>query len=570
LAEKKQMTPEKNKQHLLPRSMVLISYDANSLLRGSDQVYKKFQEELELFNIQDEVTLTTVTDIGRHDAVPMVIVYPEAIVYGPIKAEQVHYLVEEHLYKGRIVEEYLAPMRELSGQIAWLRSRKGAMPVEHRIVLERAGLIDPESIEDYIVHDGYQALARVLSNFTPKEVINIIDQSGLQGRGGAGFSVGRKWTFVASAKGNPKYVICNADESEPGTFKDRVVLEGDPHSIIEAMIIAGYSVGASEGYIYIRGEYKLAYKRLEEAIKQARAFGFLGKNIFEKGFEFDIHIHAGAGAYICGEETALIESIEGKRGEPRARPPYPPTNGLWGKPTLVNNVETLANVPAIIRHGPEWFRGFGTPKSTGTKVYTILGNVNQTGVIEVPMGITLREVIMIYAKGMKNNASFKMAQTGGSSGSIIPSSLQDTPMDFESYRKAGVSLGSGALLICDENNCVIDLAKVLTQFFRFESCGKCTPCRVGTQRTYEILTRISQGTGKMSDLDELAYLGKNMEALSNCGLGQTASGPIKDILHHFRAEVEAHILLGVCPSGICPMTEPAGEINLHEQLAIKV
>jgi NADP-reducing hydrogenase subunit HndC len=363
--------------------------------------------------------------------------------------------------------------------------------------------------------------------------------------------------FVTLAKGMPKYVICNADESEPGTFKDRVILEGDPHSILEAMAISGYAVGANEGYVYIRGEYKLAYHRMEIAIQQAHDYGLLGKNLFNRNFDFEIHLHAGAGAYICGEETALIESIEGKRGEPRARPPYPPTVGLWGKPTLVNNVETLANIPPILRNGADWYRMLGTPKSTGTKVYTILGNVNQTGVIEVPMGITLREVISIYAKGMKNNAPFKLAQTGGSSGSVIPASLQDTPMDFESYRKAGVSLGSGALLICDENTCVVDLAKVLMNFFRFESCGKCTPCRIGTKHSYDILTRISTGQGKLEDLDELVYLGENMEMLSNCGLGQTASGPVRDVLRHFRAEVEAHIRLGLCPTGVCPMV-PAG------------
>ena len=553
------------------RSFVLVSFDPDSVLHGAAEILLAFQEKIQAFGLQDEVTVTTVTDIGRHDAIPMVIVYPEAVLYGPVGPGDVQRIVEEHLYKGRIVEELLAPVRELTGQIAWLRTRKGALPAEKRIVLQRAGLIDPESIDEYILHDGYQALVKAVTELTPKEVIAIIEKSGLQGRGGAGFPVGRKWSFVAQAAGTPKYVICNADESEPGTFKDRVILEGDPHSILEAMIIAGYALDASEGYIYIRGEYKLAYQRLVTAIAQARQYGLLGEGLFNSNFNFDIHIHAGAGAYICGEETALIESIEGKRGEPRARPPYPPTNGLWGKPTLVNNVETLANVPPILRNGPEWFRGIGTPKSTGTKVYTILGNVNQTGVIEVPMGITLREVIAIYAKGMKHNAPFKLAQTGGSSGSIVPASLQDTPMDFESFRKAGVSLGSGALLICDESTCVVDLAHVLMEFFRFESCGKCTPCRVGTQRSYDILTRISQGLGKIEDLDELVYLGENMETLSNCGLGQTASGPVRDILRHYRAEVEAHIRLGVCPSGVCSMTPPVVLSNQPaEPLAVQI
>lgn len=535
------------------RSMVLVSDDPASKMRGADALLQNLQAEIESLGLEDEISLSTVSDIGRHDAVPMVIVYPEAVVYGPVHPKDSHRLIEEHLIKGDIIKDLQVPVRELSGRIAWLNSRKGTLPAEKRVVLERAGIIDPESIEDYIIHNGYEALAKALTEMIPTDVIAELEKSGLQGRGGAGFPVGRKMSFVAKAPGSPKYVICNADESEPGTFKDRLIMEGDPHSIVEAMIIAGYATGAKEGYIYVRGEYALAYKRLENAIKQAREYGFLGKNIFEKGFDFNIHLHAGAGAYICGEETALIESIEGKRGEPRSRPPYPPTQGLWGKPTLVNNVESLANVPPILRNGADWYRKIGTPSSHGTKVYTILGNVNFTGVIEVPMGITLREVISIYAKGIKNNGTFKLVQTGGSSGSVVPASLQDTPMDFESFRKAGVSLGSGALLICDEGNCVVDLAKTLINFFRSESCGKCTPCRIGTQRSYEILDRISKGMGTLADLDELQRLGENMEQLSNCGLGQTASVPVRDILRHFRAEVEAHIRLGVCPTGVCSM-----------------
>jgi NADP-reducing hydrogenase subunit HndC len=535
------------------RSMVLVSSDPESMQRGAGELFQRIQQEINARGLGGEVALSTISDVGRKDVIPMVIVYPEAVVYGPVKPDDAAFLVEEHLYKGRIASRLCAPVRELTGSIAWLRARKGTLPAEKRIVLQRAGVIDPESLEDYIIHDGYEALARAVTEMTPADVIDVINKSGLQGRGGAGFPVGRKWSFVASARGDQKYVICNADESEPGTFKDRLILEGDPHSIIEAMTIAGFAVGASEGYIYIRGEYAMAYQRLETAIHQAHEMGFLGQNLFGSEFSFEIHIHAGAGAYICGEETALIESIEGKRGDPRARPPYPPTYGLWGKPTLVNNVETLANIPAIIRNGPEWFSSFGTPSSPGTKVYTILGNVNVTGLIEVPMGITLREVLAIYAKGMKNNKTFKLVQTGGSSGSITPASLQDTPMDFESFRKAGVSLGSGALLICDENTCVVDLAKVLLQFFRFESCGKCTPCRIGTQRSYEILERITRGEAVMEDLDELKRLGDAMETLSNCGLGQTAAVPLRDIMRHFRAEVEAHISLGICPAGVCSM-----------------
>jgi NADP-reducing hydrogenase subunit HndC len=535
------------------RSMVLVSGDPASLVQGAETVLECLQKEIEAFGLADEISVTMVSDFGRYDSVPMVVVYPEAVVYGPVHQEDVHYLVEEHLYKGRIAEGLRAPVRELTGPIAWLRARKGSLPAEQRIVLERIGIVDPESIEDYIIHNGYAALGKVLAGMAPADVIAELNASGLQGRGGAGFPTARKWTFVASASGEPKYVICNADESEPGTFKDRLILEGDPYSIIEAMTIAAYAVGASEGFIYIRGEYKLAYHRLENAIQQARSYGLLGENIFGKDFHFDIHVHAGAGAYVCGEETALIESIEGKRGEPRSRPPYPPTSGLWGKPTLVNNVETLVNVPPILRNGAGWYKGFGTPGSPGTKVYTILGNVNVTGLVEVPMGITLREVITIYAKGMKEGSTLKLFQSGGSSGSIAPASLQDTPMDFESFRKAGVSLGSGALLIADERTCVVDLAKVLMQFFRFESCGKCTPCRIGTQRCYEILESIAAGTGELADLDELLRLGQYMEQLSNCGLGQTAAVPVRDILKHFRAEVEAHIRLRICPAGVCAM-----------------
>lgn len=539
------------------RSMVLVSDDPVSRQRGSRQVFEQLQAEIGNFGLADEITLTEVTDIGRHDAIPMVIVYPEAVAYGPVKPEDVHHLVEEHLSKGLIATDLLAPVREMSGRIAWLRSRRGTLPAEQRIVLERVGNIDPESLEDYLLHNGYEALGKVLTKMTPAEACTELDKSGLQGRGGAGFPVGRKWSFVAATPGRKKYVICNADESEPGTFKDRLILEGDPFTIIEAVTIAGYAVNADEAFIYVRGEYGLAQRRLENAIRQAREAGLLGRNILGTTFNMEIHVHSGAGAYICGEETALIESIEGKRGEPRSRPPYPTTYGLWGKPTLVNNVETLANVTAILRNGGSWYRKYGTLSSPGTKVYTILGNVNHTGLIEVPMGITLREVISIYAGGMKNDANFKLAQTGGSSGSIIPASLQDTPMDFESFRKAGVSLGSGALLVCDESTCVVDLAKVLLQFFRSESCGKCTPCRVGTQRCYDILTSITEGRGQLSDLDRLFDLGNEMERASNCGLGQTAFVPIRDTLKHFRAEVEAHVRLGVCPAGVCPMVSEA-------------
>ena len=536
------------------RSMVLVSNDPHSVENGANEVFEQFSKEIASFDLSDEISLSKISTIHRSDVSPVVIVYPEAVIYGPVKPGDVHHLVEEHLFKGRIASDMQVPAKELSGTIAWLSARQGTMPAEQRIVLERAGRIDPDSIEDYVIHDGYVALGKTLTEMQPDDVISALKDSGLRGRGGAGFPTGSKWSFVAGTQNDKKYVICNADESEPGTFKDRLILEGDPHSIIEAMIIAGYAVGADEGYIYVRGEYVLAQTRLLKAIAQAKELGFLGENIFNTGFNFELHVHAGAGAYICGEETALIESIEGKRGEPRPRPPYPTTNGLWDKPTLVNNVETLANVAPILRNSAKWFKSFGTPSSSGTKVYTILGNVNVTGLIEVPMGITLREVISFYAGGMKNNAKFKLAQTGGSSGSIIPANLQDVPMDYDSFTNAGVSMGSGALLICSDETCVVDLAKVLLNFFRFESCGKCNPCRIGNQRAYQILTNISEGLGTEKDLNNLQEISKWLYEMSNCGLGQTAGSPLKDIMNHFKDEVEAHINLKECPAGVCPMT----------------
>lgn len=534
------------------RSLILVSNDPESVRKGASQVFQRFKQELQAFGLSEEVALSQFTDSERSDALPMVIIYPEASAYGPVRESDVKRIVEEHLYKGRVVQDLLAPVKELTGRVRWLETRKGAMPIEQRIVTRRVGRVDPENIEDYIAEDGYQALAKALA-LSPMQVIEELEASGLQGRGGAGFPAGRKWRFVAAASAEKKYVICNADESEPGTFKDRLILEGDPHSIIEAMAIAAYAIGADEGFIYVRGEYKLAQARLQRAILQAEEYGLLGTNILESGFNFKLHVHSGAGAYVCGEETALLESIEGKRGEPRVRPPYPTTHGLWGKPTLVNNVETLANVPPILLNGSAWYRSIGTPSSPGTKCYTILGNVNFRGLIEVPMGITLREVISIYGQGMKDGAALKLAQTGGSSGSIIPASLQDIPMDFESFRKAGVSLGSGALLICDEKTCVVDLVYTLSKFFRFESCGKCSPCRIGTQHIYESLKRITEGQGSLKELEQILGMVDEMERVSNCGLGQTAGTPVRNMLKYFREEVEAHIHQGICPAGICPM-----------------
>ena len=533
------------------RSMVLVSHDQKSKANASQEVIDALQSAIKSLDLSDEVAVASIPEIGNVRNLPLVVILPEATVYAPVKPEDVPHLVEEHLYKGREVAALKVTDNDTLRKIAWLTQRKGTLPAESKIVLRNVGIVDPENIDDFLAYEGGQAFALTLE-MTPELVVEIIKESGLRGRGGAGFPAGIKWEAVRKAPGTKKYVICNADESEPGTFKDRVILEGDPFTIIEAMLIAAYAVGADEGYIYIRGEYQLALERVEKAIHQAREYGVLGKNIFGSGFDFDIHIHAGAGAYICGEETALLESIEGGRGEPRVKPPYPTTSGLWGKPTLINNVETFANIPPIVLNGAQWFKSFGTPSSPGTKVYTILGNVNNTGLIEVPMGITLREVISIYGKGIKAG-QFKFAQTGGSSGSIIPASLQDTPMDFDSYRKVGVALGSGALLICNDTNCIVDSVRVLTRFFQEECCGKCVPCRVGTEQTWKILTNISEGRGKMEDLAHLEWLCKGMEDFSNCGLGQTAGTPIRNMLDHFRAELEAHIKLGVCPTGVCPM-----------------
>lgn len=422
---------------------------------------------------------------------------------------------------------------------------------EKRIVLRRVGKIDPENIFDFIENDGYQTLEKALKEMKPQEIIEVIKDSGLRGRGGAGFPTGLKWGFVSSARNKKKFVICNADESEPGTFKDRTILENDPHSIIEAMVIAGYAVGANEGYIYIRGEYKNAQGIFKKAISQAQEAGYLGNNIKETGFDFHIHIHSGAGAYICGEETALIESIQGKRGEPRIRPPYPPTIGLFSQPTLVNNVETLANISAILTNGSNWYKSIGTEKSTGTKIFTLFGNVNRKGFLEVPLGTSLREILDSFSDGMKDGKRFKLAQTGGANGTVIPAELQDIPLDFDSFKNSGVSIGSGALLICNEDTCVVDLAKVLINFFRYEGCGKCNPCRIGNQNAYNILDRISKGLGKSDDLKNLEEICDYMYEFSFCGLGQTAGTPIKDILKHFRSEVENHIFEKKCPAGVC-------------------
>jgi NADP-reducing hydrogenase subunit HndC len=533
------------------RARVLISGDPVSVSRGAKETREAIEAEIKRLHLEDEVRVEYTGQVDKTDVLPLVIVYPEGTIYGPVTPEDGKFIVEEHLFKGRVAEDLLAPDEVQQGDIARLHGRESALGTTETVVLRRAGVIDPYSCEDCIAHDGYFALAKALDEMTPEDVLEEVKASGLQGRGGAGFPTGLKWSFVVNQPGT-KYIVCNADESEPGTFKDRLILEGDPHAILEGMALAGYAVGANEGWIYIRGEYVLSRERLENAIEQAEEMGLMGDNIMGSDFSFHIHIHAGAGAYICGEETALLESMEGKRGSPRIRPPYPTVYGFRGCPTVVNNVETLANVPPIVLRGADWFRTIGTERSPGTKVYTLLGNVNFTGLIETPMGTTMREVIEVYGGGMKDGKEFKCAQTGGASGSIIPPEMLDVPMDFGSMLDKGAALGSGALLICDEDTCIVDLAYVLLRFFKSESCGKCTPCRVGTAQMLESLDRLRKGFGKRADLDRLEEAANLARATSFCGLGQAAPVPIITGLRYFRDEFEAH-LRGECPTGQCSM-----------------
>jgi NADP-reducing hydrogenase subunit HndC len=540
------------------RSHILISGDPISLARGAEAIKAAFDAELAFYALTDEVAVAFTGDLRVAPAqLPAAIVYPEGIVYGPISANDAPLIVSEHLFKGRIVDALRVTTKPLTGAIVRVPSRDGALFAQQRVVLARAGIINPESIEDYIAHDGYTALGKALTEMTPAQVVQEIIDAGVQGRGGAGFPVGMKLKLVAEAATKVattnKYILCNADESEPGTFKDRLILEGDPHSILEGMLLAGYAIGARKGYIYIRGEYHLARERLEKAIAQARAMGLLGEKIFGGDFSFDIHIHSGAGAYICGEETALIESLEGKRGEPRIRPPYPVTFGIWGNATAVNNVESLANLPPIIRKGAAWYRTISTAKCPGTKVYTMLGDVNVTGLIEVPMGTSLRTVIQVYGGGMKGGKPFKLAQTGGASGSILDASFLDVPMDFAELASRGAGLGSGALLICGEDTCVVDLAYVLLRFFANESCGKCVPCRIGTTRAEEILAQLTDARATIDDLAQLERIATNMQVASFCGLGQAAAVPILTGLRFFRDEFVAHADARKCPVGVCAM-----------------
>ena len=478
------------------------------------------------------------------------IVYPEGSFYSMVKPEDIPEIVEEHLLKGRIVKRLLY-QETVEGDDVKSLNETQFYKKQLRVALRNCGVINPENIDEYIAFEGYEALGKCLTEYTPDQVIQIVKDSGLRGRGGGGFPTGVKWSLARANDADQKYVCCNADEGDPGAFMDRSILEGDPHALIEAMAIAGYAIGATQGYIYVRAEYPIAVKRLEIAIGQARDYGLLGKNIFDSGFDFDLDIRLGAGAFVCGEETALMTSIEGHRGEPRPRPPFPAQKGLFGKPTILNNVETYANIPQIILKGADWFASMGTEKSKGTKVFALGGKIHNTGLVEIPMGTTLREIVEEIGGGIPNGKKFKAAQTGGPSGGCIPASLIDTPIDYDNLIKIGSMMGSGGLIVMDEDTCMVDIAKFFLEFTVDESCGKCTPCRIGTKRLLELLTKITHGQGEMEDIDRLEELCYYIKENSLCGLGQTAPNPVLSTLRYFRNEYEAHINEKKCPAGVC-------------------
>ena len=517
---------------------------------GSAELIERFEKDLAEKGLDKEVKVVRTGCFGLCEAGPIVIVYPEGAFYSRVKVEDVDEIVEEHLLKGRIVERLLHKDEE-EQDVATTLDDIEFYKKQNRVALRNCGVIDPEVIDEYIAFDGYKALGTCLTEKTPQEVIDIIKASGLRGRGGGGFPTGVKWQFGHDAKGDQKYVICNADEGDPGAFMDRSVLEGDPHSVIEAMAIAGYSIGANMGYVYVRAEYPIAVKRLQIAIDQAREYGLLGEGIFGTDFNFDIEIRLGAGAFVCGEETALMESIEGHRGEPRPKPPFPANKGLFGKPTIINNVETLANIPQIILKGAEWFGSMGTEKSKGTKVFALGGKINNTGLVEIPMGTTLREVIYDIGGGIPDGKKFKAAQTGGPSGGCIPAEHLDLKIDYDTLTSIGSMMGSGGLIVMDEDNCMVDVAKFFLDFTVDESCGKCPPCRIGTKRMLEILQRITDGKGKPGDIEKLIELGESIKAGALCGLGKTAPNPVLSTIKYFRDEYEAHIYDKRCPAGHC-------------------
>lgn len=536
------------------RSQVLICGGTGCTSSGSAALIKEFENRIQENGLADEVKIVRTGCFGLCALGPVVIVYPDGTFYSRVQKDDVAEIVSEHLLKGRIVDRLVysdvdEAVKEEAAHVSL--SDTTFYKSQKRVALRNCGVINPESIDEYIAMDGYAALGKALTEMTPEEVIKCVMDSGLRGRGGGGFPTGRKWSFTAANKADQKYVVCNADEGDPGAFMDRSVLEGDPHCVIEAMAICGYATGATEGYIYVRAEYPIAVARLQIAIEQAREYGLLGKNIFDSGFDFDLHVRLGAGAFVCGEETALMTSIEGNRGEPRPRPPYPAVKGLFGKPTTENNVETFANIPQIILKGADWFASMGTEKSKGTKVFALGGKINNTGLVEVPMGTTLREVIEKIGGGIPHGKKFKAAQTGGPSGGCIPASLMDTPIDYDNLTAIGCMMGSGGLIVMDEDNCMVDIAKFFLNFTVDESCGKCTPCRVGTKRLLELLDKITSGKGTLEDIDKLEDLCYYIKNNSLCGLGQTAPNPVLATLKFFREEYIAHVVDKKCPAGVC-------------------
>ena len=532
------------------RSHVLVCGGTGCTSSHSAELIEALEKGIKEHGLEEEIQVVKTGCFGLCALGPIVIVYPEGSFYSEVKVEDIPEIVEEHLLKGRIVKRLLYQETVVKDDVKPL-SETNFYKKQHRVALRNCGVIDPENIEEYIAYDGYRALAKALTEMTPQDVIQTVIDSGLRGRGGGGFPTGRKWSFTAANQADQKYVVCNADEGDPGAFMDRSVLEGDPHCIVEAMAICGYATGATEGYVYVRAEYPIAVGRLQKAIDDARAYGLLGKNIFGSGFDFDLFIRLGAGAFVCGEETALMTSIEGNRGEPRPRPPYPAVKGLFGKPTTENNVETFANIPQIILKGAEFFNTMGTEKSKGTKVFALGGKINNTGLVEVPMGTTLREIIEDIGGGIPNGKKFKAAQSGGPSGGCLPASLLDIEIDYDNLVAKGAMMGSGGLIVMDEDDCMVDIAKFFLKFTVDESCGKCTPCRVGTRRLLEILEKITSGKGTMEDLDRMEKLCHYIKENSLCGLGQTAPNPVLSTYQFFKDEYIAHVVDKKCPAGAC-------------------
>ncbi len=535
----------------LARGHVLACGGTGCTSSGSVKIMDEFNKCLAEKGLAEEIKVVQTGCFGLCALGPIVIVYPEGAFYSMVNPDDVSEIVEEHLLKGRIVKRLLYKETVVDDDTIKSLNEVDFYKKQQRVALANCGVIDPESIDEYIAFGGYTALGKVLTQMKPQEVIDEIKASGLRGRGGAGFPTGLKWQFTANAEGDKKYVACNADEGDPGAFMDRSILEGDPHALIEAMAIAAYAVGADQGYVYIRAEYPIAVNRLKIAIEQAKEYGLLGENIFDTGFSFDLGVRLGAGAFVCGEETALMTSIEGHRGEPRPRPPFPAVKGLFGKPTLLNNVETYANITAIINKGAEWFNTIGTEKSKGTKVFAVGGKINNTGLVEIPMGTTLREVVYDIGGGIPGGKNFKAAQTGGPSGGCIPAELIDTPIDYDSLISIGSMMGSGGLIVMDEDTCMVDIAKFFLEFTVDESCGKCSPCRIGTKRLLEILDKITSGKGTLEDIDKLEGLCHSVKDSAFCGLGQTAPNPILSTLKYFRDEYVAHVVDKKCPAGVC-------------------